>query len=58
LSGNDLAEDFARLDALQTDVEVDGGLDIAVPFLNTYRTMCIAPAPPFRRVLEEIRAWV
>jgi hypothetical protein len=24
-------------------------------FLNTYSTMCIAPRPVFRRVLEEIR---
>lgn len=24
-------------------------------FVNTYRTMCIAPEPEFRRVLEEIR---
>jgi hypothetical protein len=28
-----------------------------LPFLDTYRTMCLAPEPPFRRVLEEIRAW-
>lgn len=27
----------------------------AVPFLNTYRTMCIAPEPGFKRVLEDIR---
>jgi len=26
-----------------------------VPFLKTYRTMCLAPKPEFRRVLEEIR---
>jgi hypothetical protein len=26
-----------------------------LPFLNTYRTMCIAPEPEFLRVLEEIR---
>jgi hypothetical protein len=25
-----------------------------LPFLNTYRTMCLAPEPGFRRVLEEI----
>ena len=24
-------------------------------FLNTYRTMCVAPGPQFRRVFEEIR---
>ena len=27
-----------------------------LPFLNTYRTMCLAPQPDFRRVLEDIRA--
>jgi hypothetical protein len=26
-----------------------------LPFLDTYRTMCRAPEPAFRRVLEEIR---
>ncbi len=26
-----------------------------LPFLNTYRTMCIAPEPEFRRLLEGIR---
>ena len=26
-----------------------------VPFLDTYRTMCIAPNPEFRRLLEKIR---
>jgi hypothetical protein len=25
------------------------------PFLDTYRTMCLAPPPEFRRVLEEVR---
>jgi hypothetical protein len=25
-----------------------------LPFLNTYRTMCITPEPGFRGVLEEI----
>jgi hypothetical protein len=29
-----------------------------VPFLDTYRTMCLAPEPQFQRVLEEIRAWI
>jgi MFS transporter, MHS family, shikimate and dehydroshikimate transport protein len=26
-----------------------------LPFLNTYRTMCRAPDPGFRRILEDIR---
>lgn len=29
--------------------------EIWLPFLNTYRTMCIAPEPGFKRVLEDIR---
>ena len=29
-----------------------------LPFLDTYRTMCLAPDPPFRRVLEEVRTVV
>ncbi len=24
-------------------------------FLNTYRTMCVAPSPDFRQVLEDVR---
>jgi hypothetical protein len=32
-------------------------LEVWLPFLDTYRTMCVAPEPPFRAVLEEIRAW-
>jgi hypothetical protein len=27
-----------------------------LPFLDTYRTMCLAPQPHFRRVLEDVRA--
>jgi len=26
-----------------------------LPFLDTYRTMCHAPEPAFRRILEDIR---
>ncbi len=26
-----------------------------LPFLNTYRTMCLVPEPAFRRILEDIR---
>jgi len=26
-----------------------------LPFLNAYRTMCFAPEPDFRRVLEDVR---
>ena len=26
-----------------------------VPFVNTYRTMCLAPKPEIRRVLEDVR---
>ena len=26
-----------------------------LPFLDTYRTMCLAPEPAFRQILEDIR---
>ena len=26
-----------------------------LPFLDTYRTMCRAPEPAFRRILEDVR---
>jgi hypothetical protein len=26
-----------------------------LPFLDTYRTMCRAPEPAFRQILEEVR---
>jgi hypothetical protein len=25
-----------------------------LPFLDTYRTLCVAPEPPLRRLLEDI----
>jgi hypothetical protein len=25
-----------------------------LPFLDTYRTLCLGPSPEFRRVLEEV----
>jgi hypothetical protein len=27
-----------------------------LPFLDTYRTMCLAPQPDFKRTLEGVRA--
>jgi hypothetical protein len=32
------------------------GHPVWLPFLDTYRTMCRAPEPAFRRILEDIRA--
>ena len=29
--------------------------EIFLPFLDTYRTICLAPEPQFRHVLEELR---
>jgi hypothetical protein len=29
---------------------------LGLPFLDTYRTMCLAPQPDFRRVLEDVLA--
>jgi len=39
-------------DAASLDVDAREGW---LPFLNTYRTMCTAPEPTFRRLLEGIR---
>jgi hypothetical protein len=33
----------------------DNHLIIWLPFLDTYRTMCAAPNPAFRHILERIR---
>jgi len=30
-------------------------LILMLPFLHTYRSMCFAPKPELRRVLEELR---
>lgn len=43
----------ARASAGNTDNSVKK--ESWLPFLNTYRTMLIAPEPDFRRALEEIR---
>jgi hypothetical protein len=45
------AEALRALCAAFPCFDVDRGL----PFLDTYRTMCRAPEPAFRRVLEDIR---
>jgi hypothetical protein len=31
--------------------------EIWLPFLNTYRTMCIAPESGFRRLLQDVRSF-
>lgn len=30
-------------------------LEIWLPFVEAYRTMCVAPSPDFRQVLEGVR---
>jgi hypothetical protein len=35
--------------------EVAMNKDLWLPFLDTYRTMCRAPEPAFRQILEEVR---
>jgi hypothetical protein len=30
-------------------------VSVWLPFLDTYRTMCLAPEPAFRGILEDIR---
>lgn len=41
--------------AAEENVKRSGHGESWLPFLNAYRTMCLAPEPDFRRVLEEIR---
>jgi site-specific DNA recombinase len=53
---------LAETSAIAAQATRDTGRDLTkseiwLPFLDTYRTMCLAPEPPFRRVLEEIRVW-
>ena len=43
----------ARLEADKTARTAKN--EIWLPFLDTYRTMCLAPQDNFRRVLEEVR---
>ena len=33
----------------------NGPSEIWLPFLDTYRTMCLAPQPDFRQLLEQAR---
>jgi hypothetical protein len=44
---------YRRFAVSGTSLERDG--DGWLPFLNTYRTMCVAPEPDFRHLLDEIR---
>jgi hypothetical protein len=45
---------LAPLTILGAPAEVRFALDSPVPFLDTYRTMCLVPQPEFRRVLDNI----
>jgi hypothetical protein len=40
---------------LKQGAETRSGEEEWLPFLNAYRTICIAPEPDFRRVLNDIR---
>ena len=44
----------ARLEADERAQSAKNG--ICLPFLDTYRTMCLAPLSDFRRVLEDVLA--
>lgn len=32
-----------------------GSNPATLPFLDTYRTMCLAPQPEFRQILEDVQ---
>jgi hypothetical protein len=42
--------------AVKYSSSFDGRKDSWLPFLDTYRTMCLAPQPDFRRVLAGVLA--
>jgi len=46
---------LARAAAVGSKKGYPGAAQDWLPFLDTYRTMCRAPEPAFRRVLEGIR---
>jgi hypothetical protein len=52
-----LCSAFSGFSAGQKWPSYVGNIDVCwwLPFLNTYRTMCVSPDPPFKRILEEIR---
>jgi hypothetical protein len=64
LDFNHLGETEVSLEALQLGLElafwalkvglIDRSIDRILPFLNTYRTMCLAPNPDFLRILEGV----
>ena len=39
----------------RSDHAVGGIAEFGPPFLNTYRTMCRAPEPAVRQILEDVR---
>jgi len=53
----DLIAEKAMIDAQKkADGAISNGLSVNwLPFLDTYRTMCITPASDFRRLLEGVR---
>ena len=62
LHSSEFYNDFDRLadqvpSSFRTALGKAGRVGLGSGFLDTYRTMCLAPEPPFRAVLEEIRAW-
>jgi hypothetical protein len=50
-----LQEDKERLATKEGPERVRPLLGDWLPFLNTYRTMCLAPSPEFRLVLQQVR---
>ena len=41
--------------AAEAETAKSAKTEIWLPFLDTYRTMCLAPNPEFRRLLEQVR---
>ena len=48
-------EELAAAHAYNQRGSTAGKIVISLPFLDTYRTMCLAPQPVFRRMLQDLR---
>jgi hypothetical protein len=47
---------FSEISTARKSEKACSGLKLGwLPFLDTYRTMCRAPEPAFRQILEDVR---
>ena len=56
VQGAEKTDEFESRSPLSLQIIVQKELFSWLPFLDTYRTMCLAPQPEFREALEHIRS--